>query len=173
MAVPTPAGRRPQRRPGYADTQARRADMASQDRLERRFVRHPVDIPIEIVADDLHQGTLRRLKDVGLGGLACRSDRSLPIGARVVITIPLVQPPFSAPAAVVWCRRGEPHFEVGIRFTDSADLFAARMVEQVCQIEHYRREVRHREGRELDAEAAAQEWIARYADQFPSLGGRH
>ncbi|MBL8423886.1 MAG: hypothetical protein JNK06_10380 [Candidatus Accumulibacter phosphatis] len=47
------------------------------------------------------------------------------------------------------------------------------MVEQVCQIEHYRREVRRRERRELDAEAAAQEWIARYADQFPSLGSRH
>lgn len=147
--------------------------MAALHVVERRFVRHPVDIPIEIAAEGLHEGAPRRLKDIGVGGLACRSDRSLAIGARVVITIPLVKPPFSAEAAVVWCRRGGHHCEVGVRFTDSADLFAARRVEQICQIEHYRREVLRREGRELDDEAAAREWIARYAGGFPSLGRRH
>tara|TARA_R110001592_G_scaffold59660_13_gene181124 strand:+ start:5431 stop:5568 length:138 start_codon:yes stop_codon:yes gene_type:complete len=40
------------------------------------------------------------------------------------------------------------------------------MVEQVCQIENYRREVKKREGRELDPEEAAVEWIAAYAEDF-------
>ena len=44
------------------------------------------------------------------------------------------------------------------------------MVEQVCQIEHYRREVLRVEGRVLDAESAAVEWIGRYAAEFSTMG---
>ncbi len=147
--------------------------MDSAEVLERSFVRHPVDIPISIDAEGLPPGGSRRVKDVGLGGLACRSEYPLQVGTTVVLTIPLVTPPFRAAALVVWCRGDDLDYEVGVRFREADAAFAARMVEQVCQIEHYRREVRHREGRELDAEAAAQEWIARYADQFPSLGSCH
>lgn len=139
----------------------------------RSFLRHPVDIPIEIEAEDRRQRESRRLKDVSLGGLACRSERPLTIGAGVVVTIPLVTPVFHAPCSVVWCRRHGAHYEVGIRFTQVEDVFAARMVEQVCQIEHYRQEVLRHEGRVLDGEAAAQEWVARYAADFPALGNRH
>lgn len=139
----------------------------------RSFLRHPVDIPIEIDADGQRQRAARRLKDVGLGGLACRSEHPLSIGARVVVTIPFVKPVFSAPCSVVWCTRRGSHYEVGVRFTESDDVFAARMVEQVCQIEHYRHEVLRNEGRVLDGEAAAQEWISRYAAQFPTLDSSH
>jgi hypothetical protein len=41
------------------------------------------------------------------------------------------------------------------------------MVEQVCSIERYRREVEAGEGRVLTAPEAAAEWIARYAGRFP------
>ena len=46
------------------------------------------------------------------------------------------------------------------------------MVEQVCQIEHYRQAVLRQEGRALDGEAAAPEWIARYAADFAALDNR-
>jgi hypothetical protein len=97
----------------------------------------------------------------------------LTVGARVVLTIPIVQPAFRAAGSVVWCRRDGRDYEVGIRFQEAADVFAARMVEQICQIEHYRQEVLRSEGRVLDGEEAALEWIARYAAQFPSLGSSH
>lgn len=42
------------------------------------------------------------------------------------------------------------------------------MVEQVCYIENYRQEVLRKEGRQLDGEAAAREWIDRFAASFPS-----
>jgi hypothetical protein len=41
------------------------------------------------------------------------------------------------------------------------------MVEQICHIEHYKREVAEREGRELSGQQAAKEWIAKYAASFP------
>jgi hypothetical protein len=43
------------------------------------------------------------------------------------------------------------------------------MVEQVCHIEHYKNEVKRREGREISGEQAANEWIAKFAGNFPKL----
>ncbi len=45
--------------------------------------------------------------------------------------------------------------------------FATRMVAQVQHIKHYRQEVLRLEGRVLDDDSAALEWIERYAATFP------
>lgn len=142
---------------------------SAQHAVGRCFLRHPADIPIEITADGVRQHASRRMKDVGLGGLSCRSERALEIGATVMVGIDVVRPPFRAEGTVVWCRRQGLHYEVGIRFMRADDAFAARMVEQICHIEHYRNEVLRIEGRVLDGETAAVEWITRYAGQFPGL----
>ena len=44
------------------------------------------------------------------------------------------------------------------------------MVEQICHIEQYRREVLKKEGRRLSSEEAASEWIVKYASDFPDTG---
>jgi hypothetical protein len=41
------------------------------------------------------------------------------------------------------------------------------MVEQLCQIELYRRAVAERDGRHLKVEEAAQEWVKLHAAAFP------
>lgn len=43
------------------------------------------------------------------------------------------------------------------------------MVEQLCHIEHYKAEVLAREGRQLDGEQAAREWIRKFAHGFPAI----
>lgn len=144
--------------------------MASIQMQRRNFMRHPADIPLDIAIRGTHRDVVQRLKDVSEGGLAYLSRRPLGTGSTVVLSIPLVQPPFSAAGVVVWCHRQGSVYEVGVRFADAEDLFAARMVEQVCQIEHYRQQVQRAEGRVLDAETAAREWIKRYAASFPALG---
>jgi hypothetical protein len=97
----------------------------------------------------------------------------LSIGARVLVTIPVVQPAFHAHCSVVWCSRHGAYYEVGVRFDESDEVFTARMVEQVCEIEHYRNEMLRSEGRVLDSETAAKEWVSLYAAQYPSLNGSH
>jgi hypothetical protein len=42
------------------------------------------------------------------------------------------------------------------------------MIEQICHIESYRRDVAQQEGRQLTTEEAAVEWISRYASSFPN-----
>ena len=88
---------------------------------------------------------------------------------RAAQKIPVGQRPFRARGAVVWCRHAHSCYELGIQFVMHEDAFAARMVEQLCYIERYRREVREREGRELDSTQAAMEWITRYAATFPHI----
>jgi hypothetical protein len=41
------------------------------------------------------------------------------------------------------------------------------MVQQVCSIENYRKEVETREGRTLTNQEAAAEWIKKHAGNFP------
>lgn len=134
----------------------------------RQFIRHPSDIPIEFRhGDDSAQPAVGRAHDVSFGGLAFQADQCPKAGTVIELRIPSVDPPFETRGEVVWCRQLDGQYEIGVRFLESTDAFKARMVEQVCHIEQYRRQVLEREGRELTSATAAQEWIERYASEFP------
>ena len=135
----------------------------------RQFIRHPVDVPIEIRTGHLVSGTEFHTHDISLGGLAVHSAERVEPGSLIEVRIPYVQPAFEARARVAWCRprRGGVGHEVGVSFLDAADVFLARMVEQVCYIEDYRKSVAREQGRELSSEEAAGEWIEKFASKFP------
>ncbi|WP_455217800.1 PilZ domain-containing protein [Kaarinaea lacus] len=134
----------------------------------RSFIRHPSNIPIDFQLEDIVVESSEYLKDVSVGGLAFRSSSKLEIDDVIRIKIPLVKPVFQALGRVIWSRRDGDHFEIGIEFLDKNDSFRARMVEQICHIEDYKQEVLKKEGRKLSDEAAASEWIKRYAVRFPN-----
>ena len=135
----------------------------------RQFIRHPVDVPIEVRTDDAGPVSAFHTHDISAGGLAFVSGVPVDPGARIGIRIPYVQPAFEAQARVVWCHpNAEQGYELGVSFLDVQDAFHVRMVEQVCHIEDYRKGVLRTEGRELTAEEAAAEWIGKYAEAFPN-----
>lgn len=135
----------------------------------RQFIRHPAEIPIEVWREDHRSSGAPSTRNVSLGGLAFRSANRLDPGAVVEVEIPFVLPGFKTAARVVWCSPSSDAFELGVEFLDAEDAFRARMVEQVCHIEEYRRAVQRDEGRVLTVEEAASEWIAKYASRFPDL----
>ena len=139
----------------------------------RQFIRHPLDVPIEIRTDQRATGAAFQTQDISLGGLAVHSDEPAEPGALIEVRIAYVDPVFEAKARVAWCRprRGGSGFELGVSFLDAEDVFRARMVAQICYIEDYRRSIARAEGRELSSEEAAGEWIAKYASRFPGAGG--
>ncbi len=141
---------------------------AHRESRGRAYIRHPLDMPIEI---ELTQDTKPTpvLQNVSAGGLCCRSEEHLPPGSHVRVRVPCVNPPFETDGAVVWCRHRDHDYDVGIRFSVPEDAFRARMVEQVCYIEQYRQKVLRTEGRHLNGDEAAVEWIARYGATFPTL----
>ena len=138
----------------------------------RRFVRHPTDIPIRVTAlASFEEGESVgcMMTDVGQGGLACEVTDPMPVGALVEVHIPSVWPEYTGRGEVVWCQSRGNHHEIGIAFTDLSEAYRSRMVQQVCQIEHYKNIVFEREGRILDGNQAAEEWIEKYAEDFPRV----
>ena len=136
----------------------------------RQYIRHPIDIPIEFTLDAIVEKRQRRrfLKNVSQGGLCFISDSEIEPGCGIRIFIPLCQPPFEAIGIVAWCQTtDEGRFDIGVEFHDESIHFALRLVEQLCHIEQYKRQVLREEGRELSNEEAATEWISKYASQFP------
>ncbi len=149
----------------------------------RKFVRHPSSIPIELAvartpscrAPELHNplesnnppelNKPPELHNISNGGFSCAIDEPITVGAAVQLRIPVIWPDYRGCGVVVWCRPTPPRYEIGIQFA-AQDFFKTKMVEQLCQIELYRQQILSEEGRELDSEQAAQEWIALYAHEF-------
>jgi hypothetical protein len=136
----------------------------------RNYIRHPSDIPIEFQVDKEDSPVSQEhLNNISSGGLSFSSAKQLQPGILVTIRISYVQPPFEARAQVVWCNPDGANFVTGVAFLEPEDLFRMRMVEQICHIERYKEEVLASEGRQLDGEQAAREWIQKFADVFPGV----
>jgi len=135
----------------------------------RSFIRHPTDMPIEVLADGASQ-TDQSLRNVGHGGLCFRYAREIPVGAVMRVRIAVTRPAFEAEVRVAWCLPEGETYQVGVEFLERDDLFRARMVEQLCRIEDYRRDLRKNRGRHLSSQEAALEWISKFAKSFPQFG---
>lgn len=138
-----------------------------RDRSRREFIRHTVNVPLQV--EEVGKPTPRRerSRNVSLGGLAFLTEVCPRIGAVLQLRMPTITPPFVAEARVAWCRPENGAYLVGVRFVDAAAVFRSRMVQQVCAIDRYREEVQEREGRTLSSQEAAAEWIERFAGRFP------
>ena len=135
---------------------------------DRKFIRHPSDIPIEYCFVDKPMCSQNSINNVSIGGLSFRAKQHIEPDSWLHLHIPIDDEHFEVDAQVRWCHaRGDGHYDVGVNFNNTQEAFSARMVEQVCHIEHYKREVLAVEGRQLSGDEAAAEWIAKYAKQFP------
>lgn len=140
--------------------------MHSADCTKRHYIRHATEVPIEVSADSAQHPRTRTGRNISYGGLAFSSRQALPVGQLIHLTIPLGDPAFSTRARVAWCHPTGPDYEIGVEFLTREAAFRVRMVEQVCQIEQYRKEMREKFGRELTTQEAALAWIKKFAADF-------
>jgi Tfp pilus assembly protein PilZ len=133
----------------------------------REYIRHPADIPIECQQDSPSHSHNEIMSNISQGGLAFHAHTALEVGAVIQIRIALRQPAYQARARVAWCHPNDTGFDVGVELLDSDEVFRARMVEQLCHIEHYKQMVLRTQGRQLSGQQAALEWISKFAEQFP------
>jgi len=129
----------------------------------------PLQVTLDWEEEENDESIDQTITNVGLGGLAFVSQKPFEILQRVRICIPLLQQDNYLVGNVVWCEKSGKSYEIGIEFEKTRDAFRIRMIEQICHIEHYRKEVERLEGRELSAQEAAGEWISKYAGDFPAL----
>ncbi len=144
----------------------------------RQYIRHPTDIPIEVRSAQADNNLEARSRNVSVGGLAFLSRLPLTPESIIDLRINSVSPPFETRARVIWCLPSgdgakDGSYDVGVSFLDAGDAFTARMVEQVCHIESYRKHVAEAEHRALSSQEAAREWIARFAAAFPRPEDSH
>ncbi len=133
----------------------------------RKYIRHPTDIPIKYKIDENDPHKNEFLKNIGHGGLCFQSRKFIEKGTELIIHIAARKPEFVLKGLVVWCKELDKGYEIGVKFMDIHSEYRVRMVEQICYIEHYRKEVLHSQGRKLSHAEAAGEWIEKFADGFP------
>jgi len=133
----------------------------------RKFIRHPIDIPIEYSVGDSADSAPPHLQNISEGGLCITTAQAVPAGSSIRIKITLRTPPFEAEGTVMWCQKKEDYYETGVKFDDDSVEYTVRMVEQVCHIEQYKNDALTNEGRLLSSEQAAKEWIKHNAENFP------
>ena len=61
----------------------------------------------------------------------------------------------------------EKGYEVGMMLLNIEDAHRLRIVEQICHIELYLSDKRYKEGPFLSKEKLTEEWINRFASNFP------
>ena len=104
-----------------------------------------------------------KLRDIGQGGVGLVSEIPLRPGETCELMFPLLNYPEAVSSRVVWCKPDESGYAVGLQFIEEHPYSHARLVVDVCHVEYYRRDQRHRLGRELDHPTAVQEWRQRHA----------
>ncbi len=127
---------------------------------------HPTSQPLRYrIEPDLHL-TERRRRGVLL---RFHSRRHLPRGTRLELQIPIRGEVHTFHGEVIRLEGSTESHRVEVWINHREESFAARMVEQLCHIAHYRLGVVRREGRNISEEQAADEWISRFAADFPAL----
>jgi len=135
---------------------------------ERTFIRHPLDMPIEVRPTSGPQET-GALINLSLGGLAFQSRAPYPTGYDVELHICCCDPPASVTGRVAWCEPEGNLYDIGVAFHNPADAYKMRMVEQACHIQQYRLDRVIEEGRYMTLDEAAREWISKYARRFTDV----
>ncbi len=132
---------------------------------QRKFFRHPVDIPIQIFPQQLQACEYVPMSDISEGGIAIQTNVFFEKGARLKVCIPHIHPPFEAIGIVRWQRSLDDQLEIGLMFLDDDTAFRVRMIEQIFQIEKYRKQLLHK-GHVISFQKAASQWIEKHAENF-------
>jgi hypothetical protein len=141
--------------------------MRPQNSSRRRFQRHQAEIPVEIsTPEETWSKQVSSTHDISNGGLSFISETPLKIDQIIKLTIRITRPYFEETAKVIWCHANSSGHEIGVQFLNNQAVYGIRMVEQVCHIEQYRKEMKDEFGRELSTQEAALEWISKYAADY-------
>ncbi len=129
-------------------------------------IEHPRDIPLLLEQSNppphLHDVIARS------GSLSCLDSHQREPGSLLRISLPDLSDDYWAWMRVHWCCRQADYFQLGLDFLDSEQAFRFRLGEQIAQINRYRQQIQCEEGRRLNQEQAAQEWIGKFAAAFPA-----
>jgi hypothetical protein len=115
--------------------------------------------------------SVRELRNMSYGGLSFVSDEHYAPGDVLEVAFPDLRHPGHVRGEIVWSEALDANpgsYLHGLKFLDENEHHRARLIEQICHIESYRRTQELHYGRSLAPQVAAEEWIAKYAARFPT-----
>lgn len=134
------------------------------------FIQHPDTVAAQLCVTSDHASRGMDLVAHGHGGVCMPSQLGYQPGTPLQVRVCLSGRDLRYHGLVLWRRRRRHAFELGLGFATDAAAYRARMVEQLCHIEAYRQQALA-DGRTIDFETAARQWIARYSSGFPQIAG--
>jgi hypothetical protein len=143
-----------------------------EDRSEsrRRFVRHPITVPLAVRPHGAHEPFLSRVGDLSEGGLSFFSAARFEAGATVDVELPVHHSRFTLTGTVAACiALPDGTFRIGLTFTETGLAFKLKLAEQVLRIEELRQTLSKERGALVTSREAAQVWVDQYASTFADL----
>lgn len=134
----------------------------------RRFVRHPLEIPLTYKILDIDGCNLTQTTDLSDFGISFLSEEPFPEGQLLEISIYSPRQHLQAKSVVKWQNYSlqEGKYQVGVMFINRQEGFRARMVEQICHIDIYRQRRMKEENRDIPYNEAAFDWITKNGKKF-------
>lgn len=99
---------------------------------------------------------------------SCIWPSSFKPGQPLRLRIPAIDHEIATDTLVIQCTSTDTGFLLTLIILDQEQAFKFRMLLQLSHIHHYHQQLHH-QGRRTTLNEAAQEWIARFADSFPSM----
>ena len=139
----------------------------------RKHVRHVTGLPIQITLDYASHYYKETgddtITNVSLGGMSFIADDRFDIDQSIRVRFPILNDKATLTCKVIWCEKTSRGYEVGLEFDDADEVQRLKMIDQISDIENYRRRKEAIEGRPIGSEQAAREWIQQYAGDFSAL----
>ncbi|MFN2305237.1 MAG: PilZ domain-containing protein [Anaerolineales bacterium] len=132
----------------------------------RAYIRHHVNVPVEIFFHRKESHFIRHIDNVSLGGFSFISDTPLKKGMHIKLKMNILKPTFETLGQVIWCKKEGNDFRIGIQFMERNDVPRMLMLDQLCYVEKYKQEVSQREGRLPNREEALYDWLRQHAPQL-------
>lgn len=133
----------------------------NQEVHEHAYIRHPIDIPIEISHAQRLASYSSKLHDFSLEGARFESESEIKSGEYVKIQLPCMegQSEREVEGIVMWCCKKEGRYDVGVKFKDDG-AFHMAMLKHIERLESFKEEIERRDGRVLTGEEAVTEFAA-------------
>lgn len=143
---------------------------APADEQRRRYVRHPILVPIVVHLRN-HGGDLHsRVADISEGGVAFTSTQPLNVGNALDVELPVEATRFKLTGKVASCNTmPDGYFRVGVAFVEAAMSFRMKLAEQVLRISQLQKRLTRERGVPVSQQEAAQIWVEQYAATFADL----
>jgi hypothetical protein len=129
------------------------------------YVEHPSEIPVEA---SLLPECLEPKQNDPFWGLKIPSTHPMQPNSKVELRFALGNRTIGAVGQVVRCIPHSEGYVVWVRFASFVECHKARLGEQACQMESWIR-TQEKMGVHVEREQAEQEWLARYAANFPAI----